>query len=158
MHEIRFELKPYDLSIANKIINTKQHTLLWHTHNAKASHSDLKGNNKFAEWAELTCKSDELGYVKVCRGKKYNYLGITLDYSTRGTFKMDITDYVNAMKEDFFYETNKTLKAWNDKTFLIDTNNLRLDKEKSDAFNAFTMKCIFLCKRGQPDIEPRVGF
>ena len=146
--EIRYELNYYDSCVVNKIINAKQHTLLWDMDNIKASHADLKVNDKFAKWAELTCRSKELGYVKICRGKKHDYLRITLDYSTRGAFKVNVTDCIDALKGDSPHETNKTLKAWNDKFFLVSTNSSRLDKEKSDAFHAFAMKCMFLRTRG----------
>ena len=96
--------------------------------------------------------------MKVHRGKKYNDLGITLDYSTRGAFKVNITDHADAMKKDFPCKTNKTLKVWNDKLFSVDENSPKLDKEKSDAFHMLTIKCIFLCKRGRPGVELRVGF
>ena len=96
--------------------------------------------------------------MKVFRGKKHDYPGITLDYSTRGAFKVDTKYHINAMKEAFPCKTNKTLKAWDDKLFSVDTNSSRLDEEKSDMFLALTMKCIFTRKRGQPDVESRVEF
>ena len=119
---------------------------------------DQKNNEKIAEQVELTCGNDELGDAKVSRGKKHNYLGTTMDYSTRGTFKVNVTDSADAMKEDFPCQTNKTLKAWNYTLFSVNANSPRLDKEKSDTFHTFTMRCMFLCKRGQPDVEAEVGF
>ena len=147
MPEIGHELNPYDSCAVNKIINTKQHALLWHADNVKALRADPKVNDKFAEQAELACRSDELGHAKVCRSKKYNCLGITLDYLSRGTFEVNMTDYVDTLKENFPCKTNKTLKAQNDKLFLVNTNSSRLGKEKYDVFHEFTIKCMFLCKR-----------
>ena len=69
-----------------------------------------------------------------------------------------MTDCIDAMKKGFPYETNKTLKAQNDKLFSVDANSTRLDKEKSDVFHVFAMYSIFLCKRGQPCVEFGVGF
>ena len=37
-----FELNPYDLCIANKVINNKQFTLCWYVDDNKASHADKK--------------------------------------------------------------------------------------------------------------------
>ena len=62
------------------------------------------------------------------------------------------------MKEDFPYKTNKTLKAYNDKLFLVDTNSPRLDKEKSNTFHVFTMKFMFLDEKERSYIEPGVEF
>ena len=142
----------------NKIINAKQHVLLQRADDVKDSYVDPKVNDKFAEQADLTNGSDELGYAKVCRGKKHNYLGITLDYLTRGAFKVNMTDCIDAAKEDFHYEANKTLKAQNNKLFLVDTNSTRLEKEKSDTFYVLTTKCMLLCKRELPNVEPGIGF
>ena len=71
---------------------------------------DLIVNNKFSEEAELTCRSNKLGCAKILRDKKYDCLGITIDYSTRGAFQVSMTDCINTMKEDFLFETDKTLK------------------------------------------------
>ena len=117
MPEIGHELNPNDSCAANKVINAKQHALLWHADSVKSLHVDPKVNAKFTEWAERAYRSNELGHVKVYRGTKHNYLGITLDYSTRGSFKVDITDYIDAAKEDFPRKTSKALKAWNNKLF-----------------------------------------
>ena len=42
-------INPYNPCIANKIINEKQHTVMWHVDNLKFSHVDKKVNNKFVE-------------------------------------------------------------------------------------------------------------
>ena len=156
--EIQCKLNPYHPYAVKKIINTKQHALLWHVDNVKISHMKLKVNEKFTKWVELTHRSNKLGYVKVYRGKKHYYLGITLDYSTRGVFKVDVTDCIDAMKEDFPCKTNKTLKAWNNKSFSVDVNSPSLEKEKSGVLDTLTIKCMFLCKRERPSIKSRVGF
>ena len=111
MPGIGCELNARDPCVVNKIINAKQRALLLRADDVKASHVDPKFNGKFAEWAELTRRSDELGHVKVHRGKKDDCPGMTIDYSTRGAFKVDTKYHINAMKEAFPCKTNKTLKA-----------------------------------------------
>ena len=111
MYEIRCKLNPCAPCAANEIINTKQCALLLHADDIKASCTNPKINSKFAKWAKLTHRSDKLGHAKVHRGKKHNCLGATMNYLTRGAFKVDITDYVDAMNKDFPHETNKTLKT-----------------------------------------------
>jgi hypothetical protein len=42
LQEWGFELNPYDFCVANKTINGKQCTILWHVDDLKISHVDLK--------------------------------------------------------------------------------------------------------------------
>ena len=147
MSKIRHKLNLCDPCVSNKIISTKSHTLLPCADDVKASNVDLKIDDKFVEWSKLTCRSSKLGCMKVWRSEKYDYLETTIDYLTIGTFKVGIVDCINTMKECFPCQTNKNLKPWSNKIFHVDSNSSRLDKEKSDVFRVFTMKCVFLCKR-----------
>ena len=81
---IEYVVNPYDMYVVNKNINNKQHTLTWHIDDIKASDIDPKVNNKFYAQAEKTYGSEELGYAKVHRGKRHDYLGMILDYSIEG--------------------------------------------------------------------------
>ena len=69
-----FELNPYDICIANKIINGKQCTIAWHVDNNKVSHA----NHKIVEdiISEL-----ETYFVKftIVQGGKQNYLGMNIE-------------------------------------------------------------------------------
>ena len=56
----------------------------------KSSHVDKKENDGFHQWAEVTYGSDELGSVKVTRGKKHDYLEMILDYSETGDLLVDM--------------------------------------------------------------------
>ena len=76
---IRCKLNLRDYYATNKVINTKQCTLLQYADSTKASYVDSKINGKFTEWAKLTCRSNKLGHAKVHRDRKCNCLGITID-------------------------------------------------------------------------------
>ena len=47
---IRFELNPYDYCVANKTINGKQITLVWHVDDIKASHVEAEVVTRMAKW------------------------------------------------------------------------------------------------------------
>ena len=47
-----YEVNPYDLCVANKMIEDKQHTLSWHVDNLKGSHVDSKINDNFEGWLQ----------------------------------------------------------------------------------------------------------
>ena len=44
-----FIIHPYDPCVANKIVNDKQMTVIWHVGDLKVSHVDENENTKFAE-------------------------------------------------------------------------------------------------------------
>ena len=48
--KIGFELNPYDPCVANKTINGKQLTLLWHVDDIKASHVEAEVITRMAKW------------------------------------------------------------------------------------------------------------
>ena len=55
-------------------------------------------------------------HIEVDFGKKSNYLGATIDYSTREAFKASMTNCIAAAKKDFFaslaWLSNNTIKGY----------------------------------------------
>ena len=45
-----FVVNPYDPCVANKIVNGKQMTVIWHVDDLKVSHVDPEENTKFSNW------------------------------------------------------------------------------------------------------------
>jgi hypothetical protein len=84
IESIGFKVNPYDPCVANRMINGKQHTVTWHVDDLKSSHVDPKVNDVFLEWLKKIYANDNIGEVKVVRGKKHDYLAMTLDYSNPG--------------------------------------------------------------------------
>ena len=76
--EIRCKLNPFDPFVPNKMIN-KQCALLLQGDSNNTLYADPKVNSKFAEWAELTCRSGKLGYAIFRRSKKHDCLGAIMD-------------------------------------------------------------------------------
>ena len=54
-------MNPYDPCVANKMINNKQHTVIWHVDDLKISHVDSRVNNKFIKWIDEKHGDDEIG-------------------------------------------------------------------------------------------------
>jgi hypothetical protein len=85
-----FTINPFNWCIANKMIDGKQCTILWHLDDMKISHVNEKTNTyiiklinyEFGEEAPLT----------ITRGKVHDYLGMTLDYSNTGKVKIKMAD------------------------------------------------------------------
>jgi hypothetical protein len=159
IESIGFEVNPYDICVANRTMNGKQQTVTWHVDDLKSSHVDPKVNDDFAKWCEATYGSDDLGHVKVVRGKVHDYLAMIMDYTQEGALKVDMRYYIEGMCEDFPHEIKATKVApWTEKLFKVQKDAKKLEEARRSTFHTFVMKGMFLCKRARPDIEPAISF
>ena len=73
----------------------------WQTeYNYKASsHEDSKVSDKFLDWLNDKYSNDNIREAK--RRTKQYYLEMTLDNTTPGSLKLDMTEYVKSMVEEF---------------------------------------------------------
>ena len=71
-----FIFNNYDPCTANKTVNGKQLTVVFHVDNWISSHVEAEANDQFLIW--LNKKYGEHGEVKSTRGNKHEYLGMTL--------------------------------------------------------------------------------
>jgi hypothetical protein len=156
---IGFEVNPYDICVANRKVNGKQQTVTWHVDNLKSSHVDSKVNDNFAEWCEATYGSDDLGHLKVVRGKIRDYLAMILDFTHDGTLKIDMRYYIKGMLEEFPYTIGmKKTTLWTEKLLKVQKDAKKLEEERRSIFHTYVMKAMFLCKRAQPDIDQAIAF
>jgi hypothetical protein len=75
----RFEINPCDWCVANKTMDGKQCTILWHVDDLKISHVDSAAVSTVIRMID-----EEFGKeapITVARGKAHDYLGMTLDHS-----------------------------------------------------------------------------
>ena len=152
-----FEINPYDWCVANKIINGKQCTILWHVDDLKISHIDPDVNtdiiemigNEFGKEAPLT----------ITRGRIHDYLGMTLDFSEQGKVKIKMLDYVEKMLADLPAEmSGEAPTPAANHLFTVDENQTKVDEKKAQFFHTYVAKALFLCKRARPDLQTAVAF
>ena len=155
-----FIVNPYNPCVANQLINDKQHTVTWHVDDIKSSHIDPKVNDKFHDWLEMKYGDEEIGKVKSTRGKIHDYLGMTLDYTSPGEVKIDMTKYVKDMVRDFpeKIDHGTVVNPATTKLFQVNNNSTQLNKKKAEQFHTFVAKGLFLSKRARPDINPTIPF
>jgi hypothetical protein len=159
IEDIGFNINPYDPCVANRIVHGKQHTLTWHVDNVKSSHLDKHVNDEFLHWLKAMYASDGIGEEKATRGLKHDYLGMILDYTLSGTLKVDMTQYVKAVIEEFPEKSSgKSACAWSENLFKVNEDAKKLDKKTAAIFHTFVMKGMFLWKRGRQDIQPGIAF
>ena len=153
-----FIINPYDWCVANKTINGKQCTILWHVDDLKISHIDpevVSGiienlKTEFAKEAPLT----------ITRGKVHEYLGMTIDYNVIGKVQVKMFDYINNTVKELPSDMDgeAATPAPNHLFEVNHDNPTMLDKEQADLFHHHVAKLLFLCKRARPDIQTAVSF
>ena len=157
LQEWGFELNPYDNCVANKLVDGKQCTILWHVDDLKISHVDAGVvdniidllNERYGKEAPLT----------VTRGKVHDYLGMTLDFSLEGKVLIRMEDYVEGILEEAPDDMSGEAgtPAANHLFDISDTPEA-LDEKTSELFHHMTAKMLFLSKRARPDILGTVAF
>jgi hypothetical protein len=145
--------------VANRMVKGKQHTVTWHVDDLKSSHVNPKVNDDFLIWLEKM-HGDGIRKVKATRGKRHDYSGMTLDYSTRGQVKVEMIDYINSMIKSFPEEIGKKIPTtpWSEILFKVNAKSNRLNPELRVKFHTIFAKGLFVTKRARQDIQPGIAF
>jgi hypothetical protein len=152
-----FVINPCDWCVANKMINGKQCTILWHVDDLKMSHVDNDVNT-----AMIGMIDDVFGKespITVTRGEVHDYLGMTLDCSTKGKVHVKMLDSVEKMIKELpeEFDGEATTPAGCD-LFKIDENSPKVDEKKAQFYHTCVAKTLFTCKRARPDLQTTVSF
>ena len=157
LKEWGFVINPYDWCVANKTVNGKQCTILWHVDDLKILHVDPQVVTDV-----ISQLSDEFGKeapLTVTRGAVHDYLGMTLDYSISKKIKITMIDYIKNMLTELppDMDGESPTPAANH-LFEVNEAPTLLDEQKSQFFHHNVAKLLFLCKRARPDIQTAVAF
>ena len=150
-------VNPYDECVANKVIGGKQCTILWHVDDIKVSHVDSQVVSEVL--GELEKEYGKEAPLTVSRGKKHNYLGMVLDFSTRGAVQITIYDYIKNMLAELpavMDGESRTPAALH--LFEVNEEAVKLSEKDAQFFHHYVAKLLFLCKRARPDIQTAVAF
>ena len=93
-----FTLNPYDSCVANKTINGKQCTVVWHVDDLKISHVDPDVVSQVI--SDLNSEFGDRDPLTVTRGKVHEYLGMTLDFSNPGELIVNMEDYIDMILQE----------------------------------------------------------
>ena len=153
-----FVINPYNWCIANKTINGKQCTIVWHVDDLKISHVSEDVLDDII--ASLKAEYGKVGEMTVRRGPVHEYLGMTLDFSQPGKFILDMEKYLEqSVLVDLPEDMNGTATSpAAEHLFKTRDNAAKLDKQAADLFHHITAQLLFVCKRGRPDIQTAVAF
>ncbi len=168
-----YRVNPYDACVWNKTINSKQCTICFHVDDCKISHVSEKVIDETIKWLRKQYESifkDGSGKMKVSRGKAHKYLGMNLDFTTKGQVKISMFDYVKEviaawdkapqLTDSFVTVTAKRTKksAAPEDLFKIDEDATKLDVTASTAFHNIVAKALYLVKRARPDASVSIAF
>ena len=154
-----FVFNPYDPCVCNRIVEKFQQTVRFHVDDLKSSHKDTSVNDKFGIWLQKTY--GQHGKVKLTRGKVHDYLGMIFDYTEKGIVRVDMTNYVADMIEEFPVKMTKEMTAEtpaSPKLFEIGNEKKKLSKEKTESFHSCVAKGLYVSKRARPDIALAIAF
>ena len=153
-----FKLNPYDKCVANKIINGKQLTIVWHVDDCLVSHHSQKDLDQFAQ-----TMIKEFGDMKINRGNGHEFLGMKIKVNPNDrTFEIDMRRQIN--EAITYFESFGEIVDGNATTpatyylFKVDEGVKELDQKKSEIFHSVTAKLLYIMKRARPDIETSVSF
>lgn len=96
--ELDFVINPCDWCVANKMVNGKQLTTMWHVDDLKVSHVEPNVVTEFTE--AIDKEFGDLTPITVKRGKVHDRLGMTLDCRVDGKVKTIMKDCINNMLEE----------------------------------------------------------
>jgi len=144
LESIGFKFNLYDSCVTNRVINNKQHTIRFHVDDILSSHVDPGVNDAFLKGLNQTCGS--LKEVSATRGKVHKYLGMVIDFSSKGKVKFRMDDYVLEMLNDFLSKIgSKDTSSTPESSSLFDNKNSKLlDNHKKAQSHTYIAKCLFL--------------
>jgi hypothetical protein len=153
-----FIINPYDECVANKTVNGKQCTVLWHVDDLKISHVDsavvddilLMLDKRYGKDAPLT----------ITRGDVHEYLGMTIDFTNKGKVMILMDDYTdNVLKEARDDMAGVATSPAAEHLFEVNVIDPEfLSEEDGKYFHTMTAKLLFLSKRARPDLQQAVAF
>ena len=150
-------INPNNRCTANIMINVKHQTILWQVDDCKISGSK-KTNDEFIEVIcdeYETIFKDGSGKLTESRGKKHKYLGMDLDFTTKGEVKVTMADYTKKCIKIFNkvapLELGTKLSAVACNLFEVNEDIKNLSPRKDEAFHSLVAKISFATKRARPD-------
>jgi Reverse transcriptase (RNA-dependent DNA polymerase) len=152
-----FELNKYDRCVANKTIDGKQCTILWHVDDLKISHVDDAVVTKILE--TLNERYGKITPLVVTRGKIHDYLGMTLDFSANECCVVRMDDYVESVLDEAPVDMDgeaETPAA--EHLFTVRDDATKVTKEVGELYHSLTARLLFLSKRARPEIQTAVAF
>ena len=130
---------------------------MWHVDDIKVSCVIKKAAGDFILWTKQHYENPSITTLDPQRGKVFDYLGITLDYTEKGKVKLYMTEYIDNLLDEFphMHEVDELKNVTTpavDHLFDVSDKSKPLNKGKYEEFHLPVMQLLFLTKRTHPDI------
>jgi len=159
MDDYGFIVNQYNSCVANKIINDKQFIIIWHVDDLKLSHEKESVVSERIECFRKKFQDEEIGKIKISRGKTHKFLWINFDFRIPGSVVISMKDYVKDMIKTFPEEVVKTTATpAAEHLFKIREEVDKLDEKLASLYHTIAAKGLFLCKRSKGDILTTIAF
>ena len=135
----------------------QQCTITWHVDDLKISHveeqvvrsSIQKIQDNFGQHSELSMHI----------GKRHDYLGMILDFTTPGILEINMSDYIQVILQDTPANLRGTSIVPAAKhLFTTRPDAPKISPQEQEIFHHLTMQLMYLSKRGRPNIRTAVVF
>jgi hypothetical protein len=143
----------------------------------KISHRSSKVVDETIEWLRAEYEvifEDGTGAMKVRRGKVHDYVGMRMDYTTKGEVHLTMPKHIEDVLATFnnsrskvehgFVEVKKVTQSKSQRTpaptdiFVVNEECEKLDKEGQEIFHCIVAKMIYIWKRVKPDCGVSMSF
>ena len=158
LQEWGFELNIYDRCVANRIMNGKQCTILWHVDDLKILHADNKVVTDIIE--KLSKQFVKEKSLSITQGLIHKYIGTTIDFSNANKVMFMLYNYIKNTLEELPEEwlSRGTGTSAASHLFSVDPDSEKLSKKDAVFFCHNVAKLLFLSKRARPDIQSTIAF
>ena len=152
-----FVMNLYDPCVFNRnTADGNQHTVILHVDDGLAFHKKPIKNTKLLIYLNKIYGDG----ITFTRGKKFDYLGMDMDYTEKGVFQVSMIPYIDSTIDEFLQlieGTSPTPAA--DHIFKVRVEGVVLmDEERAMAFHRTVAQLLFLCMRARRDIQTAVAF
>ena len=152
--DMGFELNPYDMCVANSMIDSKQCTIVWYVDDNKISHVDPNVVTNVIQKIE-----GKFGKMSNTRGKEHEFIGMNLkftdDRKVKVSMKKHVLKAINSFHDDITRDASTPATSY---LFGVRESSPQLSEEKADNFHSVVAMLLFISRRCRLDIQTAVGF
>jgi len=142
LQKLGYSINPYDICVANKVIDGQQCTIRWYVDDDIIVHKDHNVVRR-----EIAHIEKHFGTMSKVHGSKHSFVGINIEFSGDGAVIIDTNKYFREVIEDFQREgnvivgTNANPAAPN--IFNTTRKNTPLSVELGDVFRCTVAKLLW---------------
>ena len=152
--DMGFKLNPYDMCVANSMIDGKQCTIVWYVDDNKISHVDPKVVSDIIKQIEA-----KFGKMSQTRGKEHEFIGMNMKFTNDKKVKISMKKHVlkaiNTFHDDITRDAATPATSY---LFGVRESSPQLSEEKGDNFHSMVASLLFISRRCRLDIQTAVGY